>query len=299
MNLIADRLFALLLGWTRSLFNSLWNLVTNDTGGFIGVLQRIWLPLVLLMLLFGTVVDYIIWLIRWRPYYAWSAWLRKRLEHRRLNRTQHYMEDLDHSPLDLPEYQYAQDDAQPVLDEPVYFDFQGPWQQEEQQEAFIPAMTPDVNPVGIEPPPQFVPSLPWENLRQVPIVQPTALNPWGERAYEDLPPVDEPAVLPFMPDAPLYPDEREEPAPAQHALAQGDEPALRRRRRVDSKRQRAGNVFQSLKSTFFTSEEDNGPVDALQPPISQEEAFHKPYIPQNYAYREQTKQPAPQDKPPQ
>jgi len=46
-------------------------------------------------------------------------------------------------------------------------------------------------------------------------------------------------------------------------------------------------VLQSLVNTFFVPDEDHEPVDSLQPPITQEEAFHKPYYPQNYVYREQ------------
>ena len=57
MNFIADSLFSVLLGWTRSLFNDLWNMITNDSSGFTGFLQRFWLPIILILLIGATLID--------------------------------------------------------------------------------------------------------------------------------------------------------------------------------------------------------------------------------------------------
>ena len=291
MNLLADRLFALMLGWTKTLFNSLWNVLTNDTGSFAGILQRLWMPLIILILVFGTLADYVIWLVRWRPYYVWSAWLRKRMVRRRLNRTQSYMEDLDHSPLDLPEYQDIDTGSQSLIDEPVYFDFQAFGQPEPEEQSTIYHDKAD-------PPPHFVPMLPWENVRQVPVLS-------EEQFYQTT--MNQETAAPWMQANVATSLQQDTPVPESNTNIQVQSPIsvdnvssgnnmLRRRRRVDSKHQRGGRVLQSLVETFFTTDENRETVDSLQPPITQEEAFHKPYYPQNYVYREQKNPQAEQDK---
>ena len=314
MNIIADRLFALLLGWTGSLFNGLWNLITNEGGAFASFLRSFWLPLILLLLLFGTVVDYVIWLVRWRPYYVWSSWLRRVIGKRRLHQTQSYMEDLDHSPLDLPEYQELQGDNQSAIyDEPIYFDFQAaPYAQVQApyeeasiqplplQEEFYQEEPQVTEALQEEPPPAFVPNLPWENLRPVPI----ATFPMAE----ELPPAEvfqeEPPALqgdtgpaPAFDEEPYHPDDLYL-AEAQQQEAAPDLPPSLRRRRVDNRRRRAGNMLKSIRDTLFDAETDPDAGDIMQPPVSPEAAFHKPYYPQSYQYREQ-KGPPPGQEPPQ
>ncbi|NLW21392.1 MAG: hypothetical protein GXY84_08510 [Clostridiales bacterium] len=292
MNYIADRLFALLLGWTRALFNGLWNLLTNSSAGAASFLQRFWLPIIVILLAFGTLADYLIWFIRWRPHYVWSAWLRQRGSKRRLNQSLHYIDALDHSPLDLPEYQQEADaQGQPaVMDEPIYFDFEVPWQQQmadqPDQMAFEAAQP--------EEPPQFVPHLPWENQPQA------AWQPQEQEAHLDSEPPEQswPPLNVQLPEVdvgqahpPVNREQVDEAAPAAQA-------ASSRRRRVDTRRQRGTRVLQSLRDTFFTSQDDLASIDSIKPPVSQDEAFHKPYYPQNYSYREQAaQQPPPPEEP--
>lgn len=295
MNIIADRLFALLLGWTGSLFNGLWNLITNEAGAFAGFLRNFWLPMILILLLFGTVVDYVIWLIRWRPYYVWSSWLRRVIGKRRLHQTKSYMEDLDHSPLDLPEYQGVAEGQPGVYDEPIYFDFQAPYMEEEpfedggeawqpmnlQEEAYQPEL-----PVE-DVPPAFVPSLPWENVREVPIA--TFPQPEEEVVPEGFIPYEPPLqdTLPPMPvfEEPYHPDDLAL-AEAQQAEKPGEEQLSLRRRRVDARRRRAGNVLKTIRQTIFDDPDAEEAAASLEPPVNPEAAFHKPYYPQSYQYRE-------------
>lgn len=67
MNAFADWLFGIILGWTRGLANAGWNLVANHSGGVSGLLGRIWLPLLIALVVIGSLLDYIVWFIRWRP----------------------------------------------------------------------------------------------------------------------------------------------------------------------------------------------------------------------------------------
>lgn len=289
MNLIADNLFSVLLGWTRSLFNSLWNMLTNNSAGFTGFLQRFWLPLIIVLLVFGTLTDYIIWLIRWRPYYVWSAWLRKRIGQRRLNQTQHFMEDLDHSPLDLPEYQmpYEDEDRSRLMDEPVYFDFQpdNPPLTAEQQtsDGFQQAAA------FMEEPPLFTPSLPWEDALQSGTVPGNEQEAWAAETR------DEDAIMQetMLQNQWNYFQRQELPVsrnPETYPMAAENgqvAPGSARRRRAGTKRQRGKEMLRSIKDTFFSPGDASGSIDSLQSPVSQEDAFHKPFYPQNYAYREQ------------
>ena len=296
MSLLADNLFALLLGWTRSLFNNLWNLITNNSSGFVGFLQKFWLPILIILLLVGTFFDLIIWLIRWRPYYVWSARLRQWGGHRRLRHTQHYMEDLDHSPLDLPEYQQLQQAAQPaVLDEPVYFDFDVPWQAAEYQPEQVEQEGFQTMPTSqeAEEEPQFIPHLPWEGLRQELLEQ----NP--QLAQNDSQPQQ---ILPLdqVPWQQLEQVQTTDPGLANFAAPPHSglppQQAQTRRRRVDNRRQRGADLMRSIRNTFFIREEDMAPVDSIQAPVSPESAFHKPYYPQNYSYKNQQPASSPQEK---
>lgn len=316
MNIIADRLFALLLGWTGSLFNGLWNLITNEGGAFASFLRSFWLPLILLLLLFGTVVDYVIWLVRWRPYYVWSSWLRRVIGKRRLHQTQSYMEDLDHSPLDLPEYQELQGDNQSAIyDEPIYFDFQAapyaqvqaPYEEEASirplplQEEFYQEEPQVTEALQEEPPPAFVPNLPWENLRPVPIANiPMAeadFLPAEDFQEEQAHKQQDTGPAPYFDEEPYHPDDlylaeaQQQEVPAQEPL-----PSLRRRR-VEHRRRRAGNVLKSIRNTIFDTEDDPDAADSIEQAADPEVAFHKPYYPQSYQYREQKNPPSGQEPP--
>lgn len=293
MNLIADRLFALLLGWTNALFNSLWNLLTNNTSGVSGFFQTFWLPIILLLLAFGTVVDYLVWLVRWRPYYVWSTWLQKRTSERRRKHSLHYMEDLDHSPLDLPEYHQVHEEfAQTgVMDEPIYFDFNLPYQTEQEEAVYYPPELPLTEAYQEEVPQSFfTPNLPWEDTRQQFLATQAPLpdQPWltEPTAYEEenFLPVDEQSEQ----KAWLSQYDQPEALPERGELEQS--PRLlgaSRRRRVDSRRQRGAKMFQTIKDTFFVPEDELLPTDSIQAPVSQEDAFHKPFYPQNYTYKSQ------------
>lgn len=268
MNVLADRLFALLLGWTRALFNSLWDLVTDPSAGVSGFIRRFWLPIILLILVFGTVMDFAVWLIRWRPYLIWRDWFRRRDARRRLAVTRDYMEDLDHSPLDLPEYQDAAAYGAYGQDEPIHFDF-GPQAPQPADYADPGAFQAQWSPQTPPNAPAFTPMLPWEQYRQE---EPPPI-PGGQAPYA-------------APEWQAYGQDGMMEGLEPDAMTPGQEPAYpERRRRAGSRRSRQPGLFRSLKETLFDQEGALEPLDALPPPIPQEEAFHKPYYPQSYNYR--------------
>lgn len=79
MDSFISALFSLLLGWIRGTAQWLWNLMNSDsTGGLIGWAVRNWLPLVILLCIFGMAADFVVYLIRWQPYRVWAryfSWL--------------------------------------------------------------------------------------------------------------------------------------------------------------------------------------------------------------------------------
>lgn len=74
MGSFINALFNFLLGWIRGTAQWLWNMVTSDShGGLLGWAMRNWLPLVILLCIFGVVMDFLVYLIRWQPYRVWGA----------------------------------------------------------------------------------------------------------------------------------------------------------------------------------------------------------------------------------
>ena len=64
----------LMLGWLKGLANwvlRLFNLAGNVGGSPLLWLSKNWLKLLIFFLVLGVVVDRLVWLIRWRPYWVW------------------------------------------------------------------------------------------------------------------------------------------------------------------------------------------------------------------------------------
>lgn len=83
MGSFISALFNLLLGWIRGAAQWLWSMVTSDSsGGLLGWAMRNWLPLVILLCIFGIVVDFLVYLIRWQPYRVWGSFFTRFLPKR-------------------------------------------------------------------------------------------------------------------------------------------------------------------------------------------------------------------------
>lgn len=64
----------LMLGWLKGLANwvlRLFNLAGSVGGSPLLWLSKNWLKLLIIFLVLGVVVDRLVWLIRWRPYWVW------------------------------------------------------------------------------------------------------------------------------------------------------------------------------------------------------------------------------------
>lgn len=79
-----DTLVTLMLGWIRGLTDWIWKLISmgDGSGGriFLAWFSSNWLKLVLVMIAIGVALDWIVWLIRWRPYWLWFGKKRRILD---------------------------------------------------------------------------------------------------------------------------------------------------------------------------------------------------------------------------
>ncbi len=74
----AQTIFNALLGWIRTLVEGIWDLLfSNETRQWLTWVADNWLALVVFLCLCGVVLDYLIWLLRWRPYYVWASSVRR------------------------------------------------------------------------------------------------------------------------------------------------------------------------------------------------------------------------------
>ena len=67
----AESLFNVQMGWVRALVNGIWGLFTTDHTTLLEFLGKSWIMIVVVILAAGLAIDWLVWLIRWRPYWVW------------------------------------------------------------------------------------------------------------------------------------------------------------------------------------------------------------------------------------
>lgn len=78
MNTFANSLFTMLFSWAKGLIQHAWNdTVSGQFSSFFIWLGDHWVWVALGLIIGCTVMDYLIWLIRWRPYLLWRAFFRR------------------------------------------------------------------------------------------------------------------------------------------------------------------------------------------------------------------------------
>ncbi len=78
MNAFADTILSMMFGWLKTLVQGIWSsATTGSVQNFFVWLGDHWFYVVLGVCVLCTVVDYLIWLIRWRPYIIWRNRLRR------------------------------------------------------------------------------------------------------------------------------------------------------------------------------------------------------------------------------
>lgn len=273
MNTFANSLFELLFGWLRSLVKAIWEAVSGGSlSGFFTWLGDHWLWVAIIAVIAGTLLDFIIWLIRWRPYLVWQTKWRRMIRRIRYGKEddqarQHFYQGYQEAvPLDVPQEEYAS---------PA-------WQEEA---AFAWADAPAS--LWEEETPQ-APEYPENDAQNG--------NAFSA-AYFNQP---EPAYAPPRMEY-AYPADEKQPEPQYFAKPQGyepppvnlstrvhggmasDMPAARRKRRSDKYDKQKASWRQRLISD---PDDDNDLLEGLPPVVDKKQAFHQPVYPQgsNQAY---------------
>ncbi len=305
MNAFANWLFSLLLGWTGTLANSVWNAVVNAAGGISDFFTRFWFPIVLIMILAGTVLDYAVWFARWRPYLVWRSWLSRHRRNRHAQRAAHSLEhhDMDDRTLgtiadwvQTPQDQdpvYALDGTQQdylLASHNAYLQ-QNPYLPQSQAET-DPHYAPDQSPAYDDQPglmeyapystpasePYFTPVLEYTQADDTALPFNTFAQPREPLRYGDQ----------DNPDAPWTPDNGYSESYAEQDS--GDEapsgPIRNRRSLREKQRPKPLHFLSDLRRRIVQPDNDEGMLDGLPSPVNRQDAFHEAVYPQSYRYQD-------------
>lgn len=315
MNTFADWLFSALFGWMGSVANGAWNALVNAGGGISSFFSKYWLIFLLAAIMIGTVLDYAVWLVRWRPYLVWRSWLTRRLRRRRMHRN---AEDLantdmdDHTRDTLAEWVSTPADHYPVQYEPLTYDQQQPVydqnffydpalnyaQPEEQnyvvQPDHIDPFTYNQQPGGSH----WQASQPaWQEYTE-------QQEPMPLSGYQNQPLIDyvQPPEQPYYASvygdgqnvfntAPSF-DESDTYIPEDESYLQAEVPQNKeltpgRRRRSDRKpRPLTRRLFDNLRDRIGGGDDEEGMLDSLPSNVRPEDAFHEAVYPKGYRYQD-------------
>lgn len=285
MNAFANWLFSILLGWTGALANKVWNAVVNAAGGISDFFARYWLPLVLILILAGTALDFAVWFARWRPYLVWRSWFSRRRRRRYERSAAHSLENsqMDDGTLGtIADWVAAPADQSPVyaLDSTLQaWQRHDPYTHQEQQGT--------QQPYGTAPADAYSPFFTAVHTDiQGDMAQP-AVNGDAQMMesfpYEDH---DDPNAA-WLPDSsygnPYAPQADDAQAPA----------AFQRRRRSQRDKQKPQplHFLRDLRQRVTAPDDEEGMLDGLPSPVNRQDAFHEAVYPQSYRYRDPDSRP--------
>lgn len=248
MNAFANALFSVLFSGVRSVIESVWSAVAaGKLSGFFSWLGDHWLPLVAVLCLFGTLADFLIWLIRWRPYLVWNTELRHLFSRSARKQaeadwrfTRGYQSGIELDMTDLPA---------PVAE--ADWDDQALW---EQQEALS---QPQKNE-------EFFPPYVQENQPNESYYAPQ--QEWASPISE---PPEQPETVDFLP-----PQLQQQvwPSPSVESTAQRNP----RRNRNAAQGKKRFSLHEHLTAQ---EQDDEGMLDGLPPAVDRQQAFHEPVYP--------------------
>lgn len=309
MNAFADWLFSTMFGWMGTAANSAWNAIVNASGGISNFFSEYWLFIVLILIIGGTVMDYAVWFVRWRPYLVWRSWFTRNSRQRKHRR---YVNDLEQEDMD--------DDARSALADWVSTSQDN--YPENNQDSYPPFQfdsnlaEPDIfSPLASFSPEQYdnapYVSQEFSNHHIVGVHDNQGLWPqnhadgvldhqqpgisqagWSQGTYV---PINEYMPQPGHDQACESSADSgfETPASYEHAYIQQTDleatppVSLRSRRSERSKRSTpAKKLLSQLKERLGQSENQETMLDGLPSPVRREDAFHEPIYPQSYHYQD-------------
>lgn len=117
MGSFTQSLLNISLSWLRSVVESLWAIVNSDTTkSSLEWMGKHWIVPVAVIILVGIGMDYLIWLIRWRPFYVWRSSF-ARLKRRLSGQKEETEEQRSHTKRERPSVKVPRTYATPAYDE--------------------------------------------------------------------------------------------------------------------------------------------------------------------------------------
>lgn len=77
MSGFVDVMLSAFFAWLQGLVNWAWAIIQRGGSQIGSWFLNNWIPLVLILIAVGVVVDWCIWMIRWRPYHVWATRIRR------------------------------------------------------------------------------------------------------------------------------------------------------------------------------------------------------------------------------
>lgn len=242
INSFADSLFRFLFGWARGLLQRIWDAAFS--GGFSGFFTWLgdhWLVVTLLFCLIGTVVDFAVWMIRWRPYLVWRTKLRRVLRifggrgEESTDPRQFARGYRGAVALDMSQMGYAPPPQEEKVAEEEWQTPTGRWPRRKQA-ADAPAAAQQSPAVGNMPPISPAPAAVMENR---PAMQPMITPAMGTQTPATVPEAQNAGYQPPYGGTAVYPAYTNQPAPPRQPQPVSYEPAMGAQRpQEDSARMR-------------------------------------------------------------
>jgi hypothetical protein len=259
MNSFANSLFSLLFGWARTLIQHIWTAaISGRYGGFFTWLGDHWVWLALILCLGCTAMDFLIWLIRWRPYLVWRSYLRRlgRLFRREKPESARRFERGYQGGVELgmPQEEEMEKASETIPQEQ--------WEEEDW------AAAPEESALEEETPPPA-----WTDAPAYP--EPPAQAP----SFSQTEAQEEERSRYFAPPAAYEPPPMYVSSRAQMAYT-SDMPVARRRRRSEKYERRRPDWREKL---IKGDEDEDALLDGLPPAVDRQQAFHEPVYPRQSA----------------
>lgn len=77
MEEISGLFFAMLMNWVRAISNRVWEMIRGGGGSGASWFAAHWIELIVVILVAGLVIDWFMWMMRWRPYRLWFSNMRR------------------------------------------------------------------------------------------------------------------------------------------------------------------------------------------------------------------------------
>ena len=78
MGRLTDALMRILMAWVRGAVARICRAANGEGGGSMSAFSALWLPLLVIILITGVVVDALLWLLHYKPYVLFAARMRRR-----------------------------------------------------------------------------------------------------------------------------------------------------------------------------------------------------------------------------